>query len=667
MSRHRNVRSMNYSDEYDGYDDVYGHSVEDDYTISPSDAAFMYDRNSRQPQMSLYLKDEEDIAEEDEQPAYDRTVEQQNDVNQEKLAVCMEEIKNILGDSYSEQVLIKTIVEKKYDTAKVIDVLLNKTSFSKRDATDSPKPQRLTSLRSSERAHISVDSAPVVTVSSPAKSNVIKGFLVSEDNNSETNNTNQSSRSASPTVVEKTNPEVTSQKVKISEEVINTSKKNVVKAEEQFKEDRGSCKEQLHMVVTGHVDAGKSTLMGHLLFKLGHVSSKTMHKYEQESKKLGKQSFIYAWILDETGEERSRGITMDVGQSKFETKTKIVTLLDAPGHKDFIPNMITGAAQADVALLVVDSTRGEFETGFESGGQTREHALLVRSLGVNQLCVVINKLDTVDWCEQRFLEISVKMGTFLKQAGFKEKDVMFVPCSGLTGENLVEAPVCENLLKWYKGPTLLEVIDKFKCPERPVSKPLRVSVNDIYKGTGSGFCVSGRVETGMVQVGDKVLVQPQNETALVKAITIDELPSQKAFAGDYISVTLANFDQQNIAIGYILSDPTSPTPVSSKFEARIVVFNTSVPITRGYPVVLHIQSLSEQAVITKLIAQLNKSTGDIVKQRPRCLLKNSNAMVIIETSKPICIELYRDMKELGRFMLRVSGVTIAAGLITKII
>uniref|UniRef100_A0A170ZZB4 Hbs1-like protein n=1 Tax=Triatoma infestans TaxID=30076 RepID=A0A170ZZB4_TRIIF len=231
---------------------------------------------------------------------------------------------------------------------------------------------------------------------------------------------------------------------------------------------------------------------------------------------------------------------------------------------------------------------------------------------------------------------------------------------------MVEAPVCTNLLKWYKGPTLLEVIDKFKCPERPVSKPLRVSVNDIYKGTGSGFCVSGRVETGMVQVGDKVLVQPQNETALVKAITIDEQSSQKAFAGDYISVTLANFDQQNIAIGYILSDPTSPTPVSSKFEARIVVFNTSVPITRGYPVVLHIQSLSEQAVITKLIAQLNKSTGDIVKQRPRCLLKNSNAMVIIETSKPICIELYRDMKELGRFMLRVSGVTIAAGLITKI-
>ncbi|CAB0009047.1 unnamed protein product [Nesidiocoris tenuis] len=439
------------------------------------------------------------------------------------------------------------------------------------------------------------------------------------------------------------------------------------KAEETYKTERGDMKEQLHMVVTGHVDAGKSTLMGHVLYKLGLVNSKIMHKYEQESKKLGKQSFIYAWILDETGEERSRGITMDVGQSKFETKTKIITLLDAPGHKDFIPNMITGAAQADVALLVVDSTRGEFETGFESGGQTREHALLVRSLGVSQLCVVVNKLDTVDWSEARFKEICSKLGTFLKQAGFKEKDVTFVPCSGLSGENLTERTKVPEITKWYKGPCLVEVIDQFQCPTRPVAKPLRISVNDVFKGTGSGFCVSGRVETGMVAVGDKVLVLPQNEMALIKAITMDEMPSQSSYAGDYVNLTLANFDQQNIAIGYILCDPAFPVPVTSRFEARVVIFNITVPITRGYPVVLHMQCLSEQAVITKLTAQLNKSTGDIVKKKPRCLTKNSNAIVVIETSKPICVELYRDMKELGRFMLRVGGVTIAAGLVTNII
>ncbi|EEB10417.1 conserved hypothetical protein [Pediculus humanus corporis] len=410
------------------------------------------------------------------------------------------------------------------------------------------------------------------------------------------------------------------------------------------------------MVVIGHVDAGKSTLMGHLLYALGQVNKKTLHKYEQESRKIGKQSFVYAWILDETGEERSRGITMDVGQSKFETKTKIVNLLDAPGHKDFIPNMITGATQADVAVLVVDATRGEFETGFESGGQTREHALLVRSLGVSQLAVVVNKLDTVDWNEDRFKEISSKLGVFLKQAGYRDCDVTYVPCSGLAGENLVEKSKQELLSKWYKGPSLYEVIGILFFGCQTIS-------------------------------GEKVLVMPQNELALVKGKfilifpafrlskhihklyvngLIDESPVQTAFAGDGVSLTLANYDIQHISVGYILSDSSLPVPVTSKFEARIVVFNISTPITAGYPVVLHSHSLAEQAVVVKLIAQLNKNSGEVIKKRPRCLLKNSNAVVEIETSKPICLELYRETKELGRFMLRVGGVSIAAGLVTKL-
>ncbi|KAK7867863.1 hypothetical protein R5R35_003533 [Gryllus longicercus] len=406
--------------------------------------------------------------------------------------------------------------------------------------------------------------------------------------------------------------------------------------------------------------------MGHLLYTLGQVNKKTMHKYEQESKKLGKQSFMYAWILDETGEERSRGITMDVGQSKFETHTKIVTLLDAPGHKDFIPNMITGATQADVAILVVDATRGEFETGFEMEGQTREHALLVRSLGVNQLGVVVNKLDTVGWNQDRFQEIVGKLGTFLRQAGFRESDVTFVPCSGLTGINLVNPPTEEKLLEWYKGPTLLDVIDNFRAPERPITKPFRLSVNDIFKGTGSGFCISGRVETGLVETGDKVLVQPQNEMAVIKAVTIDDVHTSIAYAGDQVSVTLSGIEMQNVSVGYILCDTTQPIPVTSRFEARIVVFNIKVPITKGFSVILHHQSLSEQAVITKLVAQLHKSSGEVVKRRPRCLVKNSNAVVELTTSRPVCLELYRDVKELGRFMLRVGGVTIAAGLVTQI-
>ncbi|CAL1679684.1 unnamed protein product [Lasius platythorax] len=326
-----------------------------------------------------------------------------------------------------------------------------------------------------------------------------------------------------------------------------------------------------------------------------------------QAKKIGKQSFVYAWVLDETGEERERGITMDIGHSKFETDTKSITLLDAPGHKDFIPNMITGATQADVALLVVDATRGEFETGFDSGGQTREHALLLRSLGVSQLAVVVNKLDTVNWSKDRFNEIVDKMTVFLKQADFKDT-VTFVPCSGLSGENIVTKPK-EQLSNWYTGPTLINVIDNFKCPERPVNKPFRFSINDIFKGTGSGFCVSGHVETGMVSLGDKVLILPQNEIAVVKGLQSDEISTANAFAGDHIALTLAGIDQQNVGIGDIICNPQNPVSVTTCFQAHVVVFAIARPITKGLPMVMHQQSLVQPAFITKLIAQLHQVPG----------------------------------------------------------
>ncbi|XP_068972370.1 protein HBS1 isoform X3 [Bombus flavifrons] len=444
-------------------------------------------------------------------------------------------------------------------------------------------------------------------------------------------------------------------KIKFNEE------KDVTKI---YKDKRGDSKEQLHLIVVGHVDAGKSTLLGRLLCELGEVPTRLIHKYQQESKKIGKQSFAYAWVLDETGEERERGITMDVGHSKFETETKCITLLDAPGHKDFIPNMIIGATQADVALLVVDATRGEFETGFDSGGQTREHALLLRSLGISQLTVVINKLDTVDWSKERFDEIVSKMSVFLKQAGFKD-NVTFVPCSGLSGENILTKPK-EPLSNWYTGPTLVNVINNFKCPERHIDKPFRFSVNDIFKGTGSGFCVSGHVETGMVALGDKVLVLPRNETAVIKGLQIDEVSITNAFAGDQVSLILSGIDQQNVGIGDIICNPQNPVPVTTRFQAHVVVFAVKIPIMKGLPVIIHQQSLVQPAVITKLVAQLHRSTGEIIKKKPRCLPKNSSAIIEITTQNSVCMELYKDIKQLGRIMLRVEGTTIAAGLITKI-
>uniref|UniRef100_A0A8C1SJ45 HBS1-like protein n=1 Tax=Cyprinus carpio TaxID=7962 RepID=A0A8C1SJ45_CYPCA len=431
-------------------------------------------------------------------------------------------------------------------------------------------------------------------------------------------------------------------------------------------EKRQGGKPLLNLVVIGHVDAGKSTLMGHLLYLLGNVNKRTMHKYEQEAKKAGKASFAYAWLLDETGEERDRGVTMDVGMTKFETVSKVITLMDAPGHKDFIPNMITGAAQADVAVLVVDASRGEFEAGFEAGGQTREHGLLVRSLGVTQLAVAVNKMDQVNWQQERFQEIISKLGHFLKQAGFKDSDVFYIPTSGLSGENLTTRSKVADLTAWYTGPCLLEQIDAFKPPQRSVEKPFRLCVSDVFKDQGSGFCVTGKIEAGFIQTGDKVLAMPPNETCTVKGITLHDEALDWAAAGDHVSLTVTGMDIIKINVGCIFCDPKEPIRACTRFRARILLFNIEVPVTQGFPVLLHYQTVSEPATIRKLVSVLHKSSGEVLKKKPKCLSKGQNAVVEIQTQRPVALELYKDYKELGRFMLRYVGSTIAAGVVTEI-
>ncbi|MEQ2277622.1 HBS1-like protein, partial [Xenotaenia resolanae] len=360
------------------------------------------------------------------------------------------------------------------------------------------------------------------------------------------------------------------------------------------------------------------------------------------------------------------GVTMDVGMTKFETNSKVVTLMDAPGHKDFIPNMITGAAQADVAVLVVDASRGEFEAGFEAGGQTREHALLVRSLGVTQLAVAVNKMDQVNWQLERFQEISSKLGHFLKQAGFKESDVFFIPTSGLSGENLTKRSAVSELTSWYTGPSLLEQIDAFKAPQRSTDKPFRLCVSDVFKDQGSGFCVTGKIESGYIQTGEKILAMPPNETCTVKGITLHDEALDWAVAGDHVSLTVTGMDIIKINVGCVFCDLKDPIRVCTRFRARILLFNIEVPITQGFPVLLHYQTVSEPATITKLISVLHKSSGEILKRKPKCLSKGMNAIVEIQTQRPVSLELYKDYKELGRFMLRYVGSTIAAGVVTEI-
>ncbi|XP_063381413.1 protein HBS1 [Cydia fagiglandana] len=671
MARHRNFRNRSYSYDYDD-DEFYGHSVEEDSCLSPNDSAqFLYDRSRNQQAISHFLESHANIEEETEgeaetsRPSLERResldIRSLNltELDEAKLMSCLDELRNVLADTVPENILTEAALKHNFDCSIALDSILNaKKNEPAPKIKDTPKP--VITVNIPKAVVISTTDAPKVITTNlePKSSSAIKGFKVEQE---KTTSQPQTPRDQSPAGERPLRSDVPDENKSLGKLKENKIDPNVL-----YTNERGADKDHLYIVVIGHVDAGKSTLMGRLLCDLGEVSQRTLHKYEQESKKIGKQSFMYAWVLDETGEERNRGITMDVGRAQFETKTKRIVILDAPGHADFIPNMITGAGQADVALLVVDATRGEFESGFDLGGQTREHALLVRSLGVSQLAVAVNKLDTTNWSQERFDEISKKLKAFLKQAGFKDSDVTYVPCSGLTGENLIKPSTDPKLLKWYKGPCLLDVIDKFNVPERPVSKPLRMSINDIFKGTGSGFCVAGRIENGILNKGDKVMICPTKEVAEVKSLAINDVPNNVAFAGDQVSVTLSGIDIQNVAVGYILSDPIQQVPIATRFEARLVVFNVKAPITKGYPVLLHHQSLVESAHIVKLKALLNKSTGEVIKRKPRCLGNNSVAIVDIEVSKPISIERYKDVKELGRVMLRVAGVTVAAGLVTDV-
>jgi len=433
---------------------------------------------------------------------------------------------------------------------------------------------------------------------------------------------------------------------------------------------RTSDKAKLNMVVIGHVDAGKSTLMGHFLQDLGQVSEKTIKKYEREARKIGKSSFAYAWVLDETGEERSRGITMDIATNSFETSTKQFTLLDAPGHRDFIPNMISGAAQADVTILVVDATTGEFEAGFDANGQTKEHALLVRSLGVQQMIVAVNKLEAMDWSHARFEEITVKLGAFLIQAGFRKSRLHFVPVSGLTGENLVTQTDGCPLYEWYKGQTLLDHIDRFEPPVRLLDKPFRMAVSDFFKGgigSSSGVSVAGRIDAGHVQVGEQVVAIPGGEMGIVKTLQVNDETANWGAAGDSCLMTLTGLDIMQLSSGTVLCTPTNLVPVTSSFVAQIVVFDIKVPITSGFPIILHHQSLNEPASIVKLVATIDKATGEIIKRNPRHLSKGATATVRIKLeNRPIPLETFKDNKDLGRIMLRKGGETVAAGVVTQV-
>jgi len=425
-------------------------------------------------------------------------------------------------------------------------------------------------------------------------------------------------------------------------------------------------KPHLNLVIIGHVDHGKSTLMGHLLYLAGAIDERTLKKYEEEAKKIGKESFKYAWVLDKLKEERERGLTIDLAFWKFETGKYYFTIIDAPGHRDFIKNMITGASQADAAILVVSAKKGEFEAGIGPGGQTREHAYLAFTLGVNQIVVAINKMDdpSVNWSQERYQEIRNEVSQLLKEIGYKIDKIHFVPVSAWTGDNLTKK---SERMPWYDGPTLMEALDTFEVPPKPIDKPLRIPIQDVYSITGVGTVPVGRVETGVLKVGDTVIFEPAGVKGEVKSIEMHHEPLQQAVPGDNIGFNVKGVSKKDIRRGDVAGHPDKPPTVVKEFIGQIIVIWHPTSIAPGYTPVLHAHTAHIATRFAELLTKIDRRTGQIVEEKPAYLKRGDAALVKFVPTRPFVIEKYAELPQLGRFAIRDMGKTVAVGIVKEVV
>ena len=425
-----------------------------------------------------------------------------------------------------------------------------------------------------------------------------------------------------------------------------------------------SKKPHLNIVVTGHVDNGKSTTVGHLLVDLGAIDQRTIDAYAKESEATGKgDTFKYAWVMDSIKDERERGITIDLAFQKFETGKYFFTLIDAPGHKDFIKNMITGASEADAAILVISVKPGETEASLEPGGQGREHAFLAKTLGVGQIVVALNKMDDVSYQEARYKEVKDTAEKMLKSVGYNTAKINFVPVSGWKGDNLTKK---SDNMPWYKGPTLAEALDAFEPPEKPIGKPLRVPIQDVYSITGVGTVPVGRVETGVMRPNDKVIVMPAGALGEIKSIETHHTQLESAEAGDNVGFNLRGVDKKQIKRGDIIGPADNPPMVAKEFEARIIVISHPTAIAPGYTPVLHAHTAQVAATISHFVSKIDPRTGATTEENPKFLKTGDAAIVKIKPVRPLPIETFKDFPEIGRFALRDMGTTIAAGVVLNV-
>jgi len=420
-------------------------------------------------------------------------------------------------------------------------------------------------------------------------------------------------------------------------------------------------KTHINLVFIGHVDHGKSTTVGRLLFDSKNIDEQTMRKLKEKAQELGKSGFEFAFVMDNLKEERERGVTIDLAHKKFETPKYYFTIIDAPGHKDFIKNMITGAAQADAGVVVVAANDGVM-------AQTKEHIFLSRTLGVNQLIVAINKMDMKDYDQKVFEKIKTDVEALLKSVGYKPEEITFVPIASLPGDNIVTK---SDKLSWYKGGTLLETLDTLKAPDKPTNLPLRLPLQDVYNITGIGVVPVGRVETGVMKVGDKVIVVPGREgkgiTGEVKTIEMHHELLQQAEPGDNIGFNVRGIQKKDIARGDVLGHSSNPPTVATEFTAQIVVLNHPTVVTVGYTPVFHIHTAQVACQIMEIEKKLNPATGEVVAEKPDFIKNGDAAIVKIKPVQPLVIEKQKEIPQLARFAVRDSGQTVAAGMCVELV
>ncbi|MGC8586164.1 MAG: translation elongation factor EF-1 subunit alpha [Candidatus Micrarchaeia archaeon] len=415
-------------------------------------------------------------------------------------------------------------------------------------------------------------------------------------------------------------------------------------------------KPHLNLIFIGHVDHGKSTTVGRLLYESGAITERDIEKYKELTQQFNRPTFEFAFVMDQLKEERERGITIDIAHREFQTPKYYFTIIDAPGHRDFVKNMITGASQADAAVLVVAADEGVRP-------QTREHAILASVLGIGQIIVGINKIDKVNFEKEKFEAVKKEVYDLLKLLGFKVDSILFVPYSALEGSNVMKK---SEKMAWYNGPTLFEALDTLKVPDKPTNLPLRLPIQDVFSIAGFGTVPVGRVETGVLKVGDMITIMPSGIKTDVKSIEMHHQPLQKAEPGDNVGFNIKGVDKKDIKRGDVVGPANNPPTVAEEFTAQIVVLHHPNVIARGYTPVFHIHTAQVACTITDILEKKDPKTGQVLEQNPETIKTNDIAVVKVKPTRPVVIEKFNDFKQLGRFAIRDMGETIGAGIVLDV-